>query len=133
MATRSAFWRFTDTVKNCKDTMKDRERGNDLVPVCSAAEVAEGTVRQYEVAGLGTIALYCIEGAHYATDDLCTHGQASLSDEGSLDGHIIYCGWHLGSFDVRTGEPASPPCTQPLQTYRVEIIAGVIHVAKTAR
>ncbi|MGH6754922.1 MAG: Rieske 2Fe-2S domain-containing protein, partial [Bradyrhizobium sp.] len=44
------------------------------------------------------LALYAVDGEVYATADLCTHGQARLSD-GYLDGHLIECPLHQGLFD----------------------------------
>ena len=64
------------------------------------------------------LAVYQLEGHFFASDDLCTHGEASLSDGEIEDGKII-CPFHLGSFDIRTGEPAAAPCIKPLKVYRV--------------
>ena len=47
----------------------------------------------------------------------------SLS-EGTLDGDVIECPWHGGAFYVRTGQPASAPCTDPLRVYAVTIEDG---------
>jgi len=102
----------------------------ELLCVCPASEIEDGRVHRREVAGVGTLAVYRVTGAFYVSDDLCTHGQASLSDEGTLEGHVIVCGWHGGSFDVRTGEPVDPPCIKALRTYRVEVIDGLLHIAR---
>ena len=53
------------------------------------------------------IALYNIDGDFYATDDICTHRRARLSD-GYLDGRIVQCPLHFGKFDVITGQPHEP-------------------------
>ena len=53
-------------------------------------------------AGDREIALYGVEGNVYATDNLCTHGNARLCD-GFLTGHEIECPLHQGRFDVRDG------------------------------
>jgi p-cumate 2,3-dioxygenase ferredoxin subunit len=74
------------------------------------------------------IALYDVDDRIHATVDECTHGAASLSEDGFLDGKPIECSWHFGSFDVTTGEPCSSPCTVALKTYSVEIIDGVVNV-----
>ncbi len=73
------------------------------------------------------IALYAVEGAYFATSDVCTHGQAFLSD-GYLDGHLIECPLHQGLFDVRTGAPAGAPCTVAVRSFPVKVEGGVIHV-----
>ena len=75
------------------------------------------------------VAIYRIEGEVYVTDDRCSHGDASLSEEGTIDGCQVECSWHFGRFDIRTGEPVASPCTQPIQTYRVTVRDGSIYVA----
>ena len=75
------------------------------------------------------LAVYNVEGALYATADLCTHGESSLSDEGTLMGHVIECAWHAGTFDVRTGEALTMPCQIALQTYAIEVDGDQVYVA----
>lgn len=66
------------------------------------------------------VAIYTVEGAVHATDNLCTHGNARLCD-GFLDGHEIECPLHQGKFDVRDGRPLCAPVTEPLRSYPVKI------------
>ena len=65
-----------------------------------------------------TLAVYNIDGAFYVTDDECTHAAASLAD-GMLEGDVIECCMHMGSFHVPTGKVVQPPCEIPLRTYQV--------------
>jgi p-cumate 2,3-dioxygenase ferredoxin subunit len=51
-----------------------------------------------------------------------------LSEDGSIDGHIVECGWHNGSFDVRNGEACAMPCSEALRTWPVQIIDGKVCV-----
>ena len=69
------------------------------------------------------LALYTAEGAVYATDNLCTHGNARLCD-GFLEGHEIECPLHQGRFDVRDGRPMCEPASTPLRSYPVKIEGG---------
>ncbi|MCA3242344.1 MAG: non-heme iron oxygenase ferredoxin subunit [Rubrivivax sp.] len=69
------------------------------------------------------VALYTAEGAVYATDNLCTHGNARLCD-GFLEGHEIECPLHQGRFDVRDGQPLCEPVTAPLRSYPVKVEGG---------
>lgn len=71
------------------------------------------------------LALYLVEGEVFATDDLCTHGAARLS-EGYLDGHLIECPLHQGLFDVRDGSPAGAPCVVPVKSFPVRVEGGDI-------
>jgi len=53
------------------------------------------------------------DGSIYATADMCTHGEASLSEEGIITGKTVECTFHFGTFDVTTGEPTGMPCEIP--------------------
>ncbi len=66
------------------------------------------------------VALYEVEGEIYATDNLCTHGAARMSD-GFLEGREIECPLHQGRFDVCTGRALCAPVTQNIKTYPVKI------------
>ena len=74
------------------------------------------------------IALYTVDGDVYATDNICTHGQARLCD-GFLEGHEIECPLHQGKFDVRTGQPTCAPATEALRSYPVKVEGGRVWLA----
>lgn len=57
-------------------------------------------------------------GKLYATDGLCTHGNAHLAD-GLVKGTLIECAKHNGRFDVRDGSPQRLPVCVGLRTYVV--------------
>jgi nitrite reductase/ring-hydroxylating ferredoxin subunit len=86
--------------------------------VVKAAEVEEGEPKQVCVPGRGPIAIYLAEGAYFATDDTCSHGDASLSD-GLLEGFVIECPFHAGTFDIRDGRAIGYPATEDMKTYAV--------------
>lgn len=81
--------------------------------------VPEGDVVGVKVAGKD-IALYEVEGEIFATDNLCTHGAARLSD-GFLEGREIECPLHQGRFDVCSGKAMCAPLTEDIRTYPVKI------------
>ena len=89
----------------------------NLIELCPKADVGEGEVIKVETGDL-ELAVYCVEGEYFVTDDACTHGPGSLS-EGELDGHVIECDFHGGCFDIRDGKVAAPPCMVPIKTYKV--------------
>jgi len=82
-------------------------------------ELPSDDVLGVEVAGRD-IAIYAVGSEVFATDNVCTHGQARLCD-GFLDGHEIECPLHQGKFDVRDGRPVCDPVTQALRSYPVKI------------
>lgn len=87
-----------------------------------AAQMPIGSVRLIAATGVGAFALYRLEDGYYATDDLCTHGDGSLA-EGDVDGDEIVCPFHLGRFDIRTGEATMAPCVQALRCHAVTVSA----------
>lgn len=72
------------------------------------------------VVGGRDVAIYTVGEEVYATDNICTHGQARLCD-GFLDGHEIECPLHQGKFDVRSGQPTCEPVTEAIRSYPVRI------------
>jgi nitrite reductase/ring-hydroxylating ferredoxin subunit len=62
-----------------------------------------------------------------ATDNICTHAFALLSD-GWLDGDCIECPLHAGRFDVRTGKALGPPVDEDIKVYPVRIVGDDIQV-----
>ena len=82
-------------------------------------DVPEADVVGVVVAGRD-IAFYEVEGEVYATDNVCTHGAARMSD-GFLEGREIECPLHQGRFDVCTGQAMCAPLTQDIRTYPVKV------------
>jgi p-cumate 2,3-dioxygenase ferredoxin subunit len=95
---------------------------SETVVLCGVDEVVEGEIRQASLPDGSHVALYRVDGTIYATADMCTHGEASLSEEGILTGNIVECTFHFGTFDVTTGEPTGMPCEVALKTYPVKVI-----------
>jgi naphthalene 1,2-dioxygenase system ferredoxin subunit len=96
------------------------------VRAAARSDLAEGEVIGVEVAG-HSIALYDADGNLFATDNICTHAYACLSD-GWLDGEVIECPLHAARFDIRSGKVLDPPATEDLKTYPVRIVDGEIQV-----
>jgi nitrite reductase/ring-hydroxylating ferredoxin subunit len=71
-----------------------------MTPVCNISSVPAGGGLRVECAGLPTLAVFRVGEEYFVTDDLCTHGSASLS-EGELIDFEIECPFHQGAFDVR--------------------------------
>jgi 3-phenylpropionate/trans-cinnamate dioxygenase ferredoxin subunit len=59
-------------------------------------------------------------GTVYATDDTCTHEDASLA-KGSLQGACVKCPLHGSRFDLGTGAALDDPAEEPLRTYPVKL------------
>ena len=89
------------------------------VPVCKAADVAEGAAVRVEV-GSQPVCLVRTGGAVYAIHDNCSHADIPLSD-GEVEGTTIECWLHGSSFDLLTGKPTGLPATEPVPVYETKI------------
>lgn len=78
-------------------------------------------------AGGKSFALYLVDGEVYATDNICTHGNARLCD-GFLEGHEIECPLHQGKFDIRNGKAMCAPLTEDIKIYPVKIEGDRVYV-----
>ena len=91
-----------------------------------------GIVEEGEVvavhAGGTPVALFLHEGNHYALRDLCTHGEARLSD-GYIEDGCVECPLHQGMFDIATGEVRQAPVTVPVCRYEVRLNGERIEVS----
>jgi naphthalene 1,2-dioxygenase system ferredoxin subunit len=89
------------------------------IDAAAVSDVPEGDVVGVKVGGK-EIALYEVAGEVFATDNICTHGHARMSD-GFLEGREIECPLHQGKFDVCTGQALCAPLTDNIKTYAVRI------------
>ncbi len=90
------------------------------------SQVKERGVLDVEIAG-EEIALYWVDDAVYATQNICTHAFGRLS-EGYFEGDCIECPVHQAVFNVKTGEVVSPPAEQPVKIYACRIEGGDVMV-----
>lgn len=89
------------------------------VRVAAAADVAEGSVIAVRV-GEREIAIYHLPGGEYrATDNICSHEYAQLSD-GWLENGEIECPLHAARFDIRTGKALCAPAETDIATFEVK-------------
>jgi p-cumate 2,3-dioxygenase ferredoxin component len=92
-----------------------------FVKACNLNDLEDDEIFLVELEGHEALALYIIDGEVFATSDTCTHGEASLSEDGYMDEEKVVCSWHDGAFDVRTGEAMRAPCFEPLKTYKTDV------------
>ncbi len=88
---------------------------------------SEGEVIGIKLGGRD-LAVYQVGGVLYATDNICTHAFALLS-EGYLEGHMIECPLHAGRFDIRDGKGQGPPISCNIRTYPVRLNGAQVEVA----
>jgi nitrite reductase/ring-hydroxylating ferredoxin subunit len=98
----------------------------EWIKVAALEDVPPGEGFLVEVGDV-PIALWNVEGTIYATDDTCSHEEASLS-EGDLWGEVVECPLHGAQFDVTSGEVLSLPAVFPIKTYPVKVEGDSIYL-----
>jgi len=100
----------------------------EFVKVASASEVPPGEMIVVEVEG-EEIAIANVGGEFVAFQNTCTHRGGPLG-EGILTGEVVECPFHAGQFNVRTGEVVSPPPSESIATYAVQVDGDDVKVEK---
>ena len=95
------------------------EQTGRFVRVGSVADVPDGRPEIFDVDDR-KIAVYRLDGAYYAIEDLCTHDGGPLA-EGEVEGEQVICPRHGARFDIRTGAALSFPAVTPVDTYPVRV------------
>lgn len=99
-----------------------------LVRACAFSELEDGEILKAELDGVETLAIYRLGDEVFATANVCTHGDASLADDGYIEGDQVICSWHDGAFDIRTGEACRMPCLDPLRSYPITVRDGEVFI-----
>ena len=94
--------------------------------VASTDDIEEEDVLGVNVEGTA-VAIYNVKGEFYATENVCTHAFAFLS-EGIVIDDIIECPVHQGRFHIPTGKPKGAPVSVALDTYATKVENGKIYV-----
>ena len=96
--------------------------------VAPADEFPPGTVKIVS-AGQLFVGVYNCGGSLYAIEDRCSHDDGPLC-EGDWDEDMcrVICPRHGSAFELATGRPLSLPAYEPVETYPVEIVDGVVRV-----
>lgn len=75
------------------------------------------------------IAIVRTGGEVYAIQNDCPHVGSPLGEGDVTREGVIECPGHGSEFNVVTGEVERGPATEPIETYDVEIVDGMIRVA----
>jgi 3-phenylpropionate/trans-cinnamate dioxygenase ferredoxin subunit len=100
------------------------------VRVCSVNDLPTVGAVQVEIDDKQVAIVRDSAGNIHAIDDTCSHANVSLS-EGDVEDGAIECWLHGSRFDLRTGEPTSPPAITPIAVYPVNINGGDVFVSVT--
>ena len=90
--------------------------------VAQRSEIKAGELTVVETQG-EEIVLTELDGKVIAFSNVCSHEECTFvfEGEGKLDGEEVECDCHGSIFNVMSGEVLTPPATQPITIYNVEI------------
>ena len=93
---------------------------SELLKVATVDEVPVNGSKLVEVDGI-RIALFNLNGAYYAIEDVCTHDGGPLVEGEIINEHEVRCPRHGARFDICTGAALSFPAFEPTTVYDVYI------------
>ena len=99
---------------------------SDWVKVIPAQDMPPGEHTVVEIDGVA-IALFNLDGAFYAIEDVCTHDGSEIASGCIVDG-AIECPRHGARFDLKTGAVTAPPAYEPVDTFPVRVVDGLVQV-----
>ncbi len=98
-----------------------------LIKACTTDQLRPGEALRLNLTP--PIAVYRLGDEYYATEDTCTHAQASLAaGDIDLEECTVECPYHGSLFDLRSGRVLSLPATRPLKTYTVKVVDQEVFV-----
>jgi 3-phenylpropionate/trans-cinnamate dioxygenase ferredoxin component len=96
------------------------------VAVCPIEELPAGTMKLV-TAGLLTVGVFNIDGELYALEDRCSHDDGPLVEgDWEPEEAVAICPRHGARFDIRTGRALSLPAYEPVDTFPVRVVDGVV-------
>jgi 3-phenylpropionate/trans-cinnamate dioxygenase ferredoxin subunit len=103
------------------------DTSENIIDVCTLADLPEGASRIVEAAGLKIGVFHCPGGELLAIEDRCSHDDGPLA-EGEFDvgACTVECPRHGSLFDLRSGRPKTLPAYQPVDTFDVRVEDGVV-------
>lgn len=98
-----------------------------LVKACTTAQLKPGEAIRLNLTP--PVAVFRLNDGFYATDDTCSHAQASLAaGDIDLEECTVECPYHASQFDIRTGNALSFPANKPVKTYPVKVVGEEVFV-----
>ncbi|MCH9815046.1 MAG: non-heme iron oxygenase ferredoxin subunit [Actinomycetia bacterium] len=93
---------------------------SEFVAVCELDQLTQDRALAVVVAD-EPVALVLQGEEVYAIRDVCSHAEVPLSEGDVGPGPRISCWLHGSEFDLRTGEPDTPPAFEPVPVYETRI------------
>jgi nitrite reductase/ring-hydroxylating ferredoxin subunit len=95
--------------------------------VTAAQDIEEKNFSTFVVHGT-SVAICRFRGEYFAIENRCSHAQSTF-DDGRMRGYRIICPLHGATFDIRDGSATSLPAIQPIRSFPLRIVDGMIEVA----
>jgi 3-phenylpropionate/trans-cinnamate dioxygenase ferredoxin subunit len=75
------------------------------------------------------LGVYNLNGEYYAIEDRCSHDDGPLAEgDFDCDEGVAICPRHGANIDIRTGRALTLPAVQPVQTFPVRVVDGMVKV-----
>jgi 3-phenylpropionate/trans-cinnamate dioxygenase ferredoxin subunit len=100
-----------------------------MIRACALSELDDKKPLAVEVGDVAVVLVREGDEVHALRDE-CSHAALSLSD-GEVTRQGIECFLHGSCFDLRTGQPSSPPASEPVDVYAVRIDGDDVYVDPT--
>ena len=99
---------------------ESRNSVDEFIKVAHLSELPAGQSKLVEVDDV-RVALFNLDGAIYAIEDICTHDGGPLVEGDIVNGHQVKCPRHGARFDICTGAALSLPAFRAITSYAVRI------------
>lgn len=98
-----------------------------FIKVAKLKELPPGQRKLVEVDGF-VVALFNVDGAICAIEDVCTHDGGPLAEGAIVRPGVIVCPRHGAEFDLCTGAALTLPAFEPANTFEVKVEGGNVYV-----
>lgn len=100
---------------------------DEFIKVATISEIPVGGRKLVEIDDV-RIALFNLDGAIYAIEDVCTHDGGPLVEGEIVNECQVECPRHGARFDIRTGAAVSFPAFEATNIYDVRIEGDDIYL-----
>ena len=101
-----------------------------MISITAAADVQVGTNRAFDVNGDSILIARTAHGI-FAIENRCSHAFQAL-EGGKMKAVHIFCPLHGVRFDMRDGCPSGTLTDEPIRTWPVSIVDGMIMIGTTS-
>jgi 3-phenylpropionate/trans-cinnamate dioxygenase ferredoxin component len=109
-----------------------RGKVSEKIEICSSAELPAGEMRLIDAPGGLKVGVFNCGGELYAIEDRCSHDDGPLAEgDWEPDECVVICPRHGSRFDLRTGRALSLPAFEPVNTFPVRVVDGIVRVDVT--